>query len=143
MRGTAIILARSPVLGDYPVGYSPDKYSHIREILHIVDEISSIVYDSAGDQTNITLWRYDGGTTYSKVFTFEGNLSGDFEQGDQANITVTIKRVAADDSGFYYDLEVFEEQWENEHYFTSRVTDYTEINKGFKAMPSDAIVKVG
>ena len=107
--------------------------------------ITKIEYDSETDVTTISFeWSKieDGGTLTTSVhFQFEGDISQDFSVFDSINITVHIKHVKFSVNGFEYNLEIFEEQWENEEYFSENVPNFLLIHQGLKPLSPESIKK--
>ena len=107
------------------------------------DSISSISYDDTTDSTTVN-FEYsqdadNGGTqTSTASFLFEGNLTADYSVGDEVKITVKIKHVTVTIQGMTIDMEIYEEYWESEQYFT----DNYMTGNPYKPLSSDKITKV-
>jgi len=125
-----------------------DYYTRLQETLddgdtlNIQDYISQINYISEDDKTSITFCHQEGYSSYCDSFYFEGDITDQYEKDDEVRITAHIKHVTFSDSGFDYDMEIFEEQWESVSYFNSRVNHFTEYQDGLKAMSSSVIEKL-
>lgn len=106
--------------------------------LIIRDIISNIYYDSETDTTAVKFNWTDNGVNSSFAIVFAGDLSGTFQSGDEVNISVKIKHVTFSYGDMNYDLEIYEEQWENQEYFVSNVGSALG---GLKPLPQKSITK--
>lgn len=106
--------------------------------LIIRDIISNISYDSDTDTTTVTFEWTENGVTSSLTPVFAGDLTGSFQPGDEANISVKIKHVTFSYEDMNYDLEIYEEQWESQDYFISNVGSALG---GLKPLPQRSIAK--
>jgi hypothetical protein len=88
------------------------------------DIISAITYDETTDITTVE-FEYeeamDGGGTYTSTVTliFEGDITNLYEVGDNVKATLTIKRITVTINEMALDMEIYEEYWVSEEYFTS------------------------
>lgn len=116
------------------------------DTLIIQDSISEINYDSNTDETTVTFkWSEpegEGTLTTSRHFQFDGNITQNYLVGDGVSITVHIKHITISIDNFEYNLEVFEEQWISEDYFSENVPNFFLISQGFKPLPQSCIIKV-
>ena len=106
-------------------------------IIH--DNISESIYDPDEDVTIITFtWVNESQWINSEYFTFEGNITGDYKDGDE--IKITLKFIHIDLTFDYnnitvhYDYELPEEKWPGEDTFKSNL----KINP----LPQSCIEKV-
>jgi len=104
------------------------------------DEIDEISYDQTTDITTIEFeYSQEEGTyTSSSQFMFDGNLTGDYSVGDEVKITVTIKHVTVTIQGMNLDMEIYEEYWVSEQYFT----DNYMTGNPYQALSTEKITKV-
>ncbi|HDQ15550.1 MAG TPA: hypothetical protein ENN45_00650 [Bacteroidetes bacterium] len=112
------------------------------DILIFQDEIAEISYDETTDITTIE-FEYsqgEGEGTYTSTtqFIFDGDLTGEYSIGDEVKITVTIKHVTVTIQGMTLDMEIYEEYWVSEQYFTE---NYMTGNP-YQALSAEKITKV-
>lgn len=112
------------------------------DTLIIQDKISTISYRPEVDATSITFCHWEGNTGVCESFYFEGDITNQYQKGDQIRITVHIKNVTFFGSRYNYDMEIFEEQWVSVSYFNSRVVHCLDFTKGLKPMSSSIITKL-
>ena len=104
--------------------------------LIIQDKISDILYDDI-DDVSIVFFRWVEGDSIDYLsLAFEGDITKTYKTGDTVEISLTIKYV-----NFYYEelnfeLEIYQEQWENEEYFKN---DADSGGDGFKPLPQNCI----
>lgn len=110
------------------------------DTLIIQDSISEINYDSNTNATTVT-FKWSEPTT-SRHFQFDGDITQDYLVGGGVSITVHIKHITISIDYFEYDLEIFEEQWISEDYFSENVPNFFLIIQGFKPLPQSCISKV-
>ena len=100
------------------------------------DTIDYIKYREDSDCTSI---EFDVNTTLasgdqiaSMEFDFEGNITDTYQKNDQVEISFTIKHVEFTYDDWSYDLEVYEEAWDQDYYLDNY---YTQL------LPQTAIKK--
>ena len=102
----------------------------------IVDTIGNIEYSSEKDVTYI-IFIYNSEINESiildSLFIFKGDLTNKLAVGDDVKISVTVKHVTFEYEDVNYDLEIFNEEWD-ENYFNN--------NGNIKPLPSSAIQKI-
>jgi len=108
------------------------------DTLVVQDNISNITYNPEIDGTEI-IFEYpgQGGGSSSTKFLIESDITDSFSLDDEVKIAMTIKHVTFTYNGTAYDMEVFEEAWESDEYYTS----HPETN-GLKPMPQSVVEKV-
>jgi len=100
-----------------------------KDTVAIQDTIDNISYDSENDMTTIKF--------SSEAFYFEGDISNEYQIGDEVKITDNITHVTAKYGSTTYDMEMLENYWEDEQYFTSHLS-----TNPYKPLPSNIIQKV-
>lgn len=108
------------------------------------DTISSITYDNTTDMTTIN-FDYEqesesgqGTQTSTVTLLFDGNLTTEYNEGDEVKATLTIKHVTLTLQGYSLDIDIYEEYWESEEYFKE---NYVTGNP-YKPIPQSKITKV-
>lgn len=104
----------------------------------IKDIINDIGYIESQGNTFIKfqfqdLLEGDNNQQIDVIFIFKDNITNVFEVGDEVEISVTIEHVEFTFNNTEYDIEVFEEEWDQE---------YFEVNGDFKPLTLDCIKKV-
>jgi len=113
------------------------------DTLILQDTIPEITYDSNTQSTNVRFeWseEQNGGTlTSSRTFRIEGNITDEFQIGNEFKLTVKIKHVTFSNplGEGEIELELFEEEWVNEEYFVENLA-----TSGLKPLPQSCIEKV-
>lgn len=106
--------------------------------LVIRDIIGSISYHPDVDATKIVFeWIENEKNDYLEVF-IKGDITNEFSKEDEVEISVTIKYVDFIFNGYRFEMEIYDEQWENEKYFSENVGT---ILMGFKPLPFSVISK--
>ena len=113
------------------------------DTLNIQDTVSLIKYWFEDDKTSITFTWQEGYNATSISFYFEGNITNEFNVDDEVKITVNIKHVTFSAIGYDWDMDLFEEQWVSEEYFSSHVDHWTNFENGLKPMSQSVIEKIG
>lgn len=108
------------------------------DTLILQDTITNISYDSVTNSTMVKFEWTNGIASFSTNLAFEGNITGSYIVGDNVNITQKIKHVTFSYQNLAYDIELFEDQWVSEEYFTSHVTTGNQL----KPLPQSCIIKV-
>jgi len=108
----------------------------------INDQIENIEYDSDNDSTVISFFSNVNESIFkSSDLIFKGDLTDTYNVDDNVEIKLTIKHVlipiSFGDDTFYYDVEIFKEQWVSEDYFISNVQN----GFPFKPMSDQIIIK--
>ena len=90
------------------------------DTLILQDVINNISYDTTADKTQVKFnTTSSGGVSSSAVFYIKENITGSYAIGDAVNITVTIKQVTFELNSVTYNMEVFQEQYEQTDFQTS------------------------
>lgn len=122
-------------------------YDSLKEgdTLILQDTISQIFFNSDENVTKISFnitSEDEAGYTLINYY-FEGNITDSYQIDDEVKITVTIKHVEftyeSATGTMNYELELFDEQWESEEYFT---TNLASIYGGFKPLTESYIEKI-
>ena len=114
-----------------------------RDTLILQDTIPEITYVSDTQSTNIRYeWTEEqGGGTLTKSWTLrvDGDITDEFQVGDEFKLTVTIKHVAISNplGEGEIELEIFEEEWVSEDYFIENL-----VTGGLKPLPQSCIEKI-
>jgi len=111
------------------------------DTLIIEDSISKIEYNSTNDWTKITFETGDASSSMgitSVFFYIQGDQTSSYQVDEQVKITNAIKHVQFTYQGASYNIELLEDQWESEEYFTSHIMTGNYL----KPLPTTAIEKV-
>ncbi len=102
----------------------------------IVDTIDDIYYLNGNTSISFEFEKNKNGIEEYN-FIFENNLTDEYKIGDKVEINLTLKHVIFNDTNYNFDLEIFEQQWENNEYFIEKFY-YTNP---YKALPRSIIKK--
>jgi hypothetical protein len=112
------------------------------ECIVIRDNASIVNYSEEEGKTTITFsWYEDQYTKTHVYYYFLGNITSEFNEGDEVAIKLTLKHVETETNSTIYILDVFEEQWESEQYFIENVQSIL-ISEGLKNMDPALITKI-
>ena len=102
----------------------------------INDTIDSLTYQPSLNITtvefNVNTHTYSGELIKSITFNFEGRITDEFKRGDPVKITFTIKHVSFTQKNWSYDVEVYEENWDQDFYvnhFFTQILPRSSISK--------------
>lgn len=105
--------------------------------IRIKNKIDSIKYLVEQEYTaiefNVNTTLYSGEKVSSIEFDFRGNITDVYQKKDQVEITFTIKHVQFDYDNWSYDIEVYEEAWDQDYYLENF---YTQL------LPQSSVKKI-
>jgi len=108
------------------------------DTLILQDKITNISYDSVTNSTMVKFEWTNGSISFSIKLAFEGNITGSYIVGDNVTITQKIKHVTFTYQNLAYDIELFEDQWESQDYFSFNAGSALG---GLKPLPQSCIAK--
>jgi hypothetical protein len=108
------------------------------DTLIIEDTLDNLTYDPTTNTTYLIFEFINNSITQSLNLLFDGNLTGNYQSGDKLKMTFNIKHVQFDYNGTSYDMEIYDEYWESENYFT---TNLESTGIPYKPLPESVIEK--
>jgi hypothetical protein len=92
----------------------------IKDTIYLIKYRDEMDYTSIEFYVNTTL--SSGERVSSIEFDIQGNITDIYQENDEVSITFTIKNVKFNYNNQYYDLEVYEEAYDEDYYISNSFT---------------------